>query len=96
MIDAAIASRGSITVVGLIFLLGALGFFGAVSRGINRAFTDGKPLFILREKLLGILLILFSGGLILASVAIGFVTSYLQNATGDVVDRFQGGDVAVA
>ena len=40
------------------------GFFGAVSRGINRAFTDGKPLFILREKLLGILLILFSGGLI--------------------------------
>lgn len=97
MIDAAIASRGSITLVGIIFLLwGALGFFGAVSRGINRAFTDGKPMFILREKLLGILLILFSGGLILASVAIGFVTSYLQNATRDVVDRFQGGDVVVA
>jgi membrane protein len=97
MIDAAIRSRGSITIVGLIFLLwGALGFFGAVSRGINRAFTDGKPLFILREKVLGILLILFSGGLILASVAIGFVTSYLQNATRDIVDRFQGGDVAVA
>jgi membrane protein len=97
MIDAAIASRGSITLVGIIFLLwGALGFFGAVSRGINRAFTDGKPMFILREKLLGILLILFSGGLILASVAIGLVTSYLQNATRDIVDRFQGGDVAVA
>ena len=72
------------------------GFFGAVSRGINRAFSDGKPLFILREKLLGILLILFSGGLILASVAVGLVTSYLQNATRDIVDRFQGGDVAVA
>lgn len=97
MIDAAIRSRGSITLVGLIFLLwGALGFFGAVSRGINRAFSDGKPLFILREKLLGILLILFSGGLILASVAIGLVTSYLQNATANVVDRFQGGDLAVA
>jgi membrane protein len=97
MIDAAINSRGSITLVGFIFLLwGALGFFGAVSRGINRAFTDGKPLFILREKLLGLLLILFSGGLILASVAIGFVTSYLQNEARDVVDRFQGGDVAVA
>ena len=97
MIDAAVRSRGSITVVGLIFLLwGALGFFGAVSRGINRAFTDGKPLFILREKLLGILLILFSGGLILASVAIGIVTSYLQNAAANVVDRFQGGDLAVA
>lgn len=97
MIDAAIASRGSITLVGIIFLLwGALGFFGAVSRGINRAFSDGKPLFILREKLLGILLILFSGGLILASVAVGLVTSYLQNAARDIVDRFQGGDVAVA
>ena len=53
MIDAAVSSRGSLTVVGFIFLLwGALGFFGAVSRGINRAFSDGKPLFILREKLL--------------------------------------------
>lgn len=97
MIDAAINSRGSITVVGFIFLLwGALGFFGAVSRGINRAFTDGKPLFILREKLLGLLLILFSGGLILASVAIGFVTSYLQNEAREIVDRFQGEDVALA
>ena len=97
MIDAAISSRGSITIVGFIFLLwGALGFFGAVSRGINRAFTDGKPLFILREKLLGILLILLSGGLILASVAIGFVTSYIQNNTREIVDRLQGGDVAVA
>ena len=97
MIDAAVSSRGSLTVVGFIFLLwGALGFFGAVSRGINRAFSDGKPLFILREKLLGILLILFSGGLILASVAVGLFTSYLQNAARDVVDRFQGGDVTVA
>ena len=97
MIDSAIKSRGSITLVGFIFLLwGALGFFGAVSRGINRAFTDGKPMFILREKLLGILLILFSGGLIVASVAIGFLTSYLQNAARNVVDRFQGGDVTVA
>ena len=97
MIDAAIASRGSITVVGLIFLIwGCFGFFGAVSRGINRAFSDGKPLFILREKLLGVLLILFSGGLILASVAIGFVTSYLQNSTREIVDRLTGGDVVVA
>lgn len=97
MIDAAIRSRGSITAVGLIFLLwGALGFFGAVSRGINRAFNDGKPLFILREKLLGLLLILFSGGLILASVALGFVTSYLQNRAATIVDRFQGGDLVVA
>jgi len=97
MIDAAVNSRGSLTIVGLIFLLwGALGFFGAVSRGINRAFSDGRPLFILREKLLGILLILFSGGLILASVAVGIVTSYLQNAARDVVDRFQGGDLTVA
>ncbi|HEY8180092.1 MAG TPA: YihY/virulence factor BrkB family protein [Candidatus Limnocylindria bacterium] len=97
MIDAAVASRGSLTIVGLIFLAwGALGFFGAVSRGINRAFSDGKPLFILREKLLGILMILFTGGLLLASVAVGLVTSYLQNAARDVVDRFQGGDVTVA
>lgn len=97
MIDAAIRSRGSITAVGLIFLLwGALGFFGAVSRGINRAFNDGKPLFILREKLLGLLLILFSGGLILASVALGFVTSYLQNRAATIVDSFQGGDLVVA
>jgi membrane protein len=97
MIDAAVNSRGSLTLVGFVFLLwGALGFFGAVSRGINRAFSDGKPLFILREKLLGILLILFSGGLLLASVAIGLVTSYLQNAARDIVDRFQGGDVTVA
>ncbi|HKO33906.1 MAG TPA: YihY/virulence factor BrkB family protein [Candidatus Limnocylindria bacterium] len=97
MIDAAISSRGSITIIGIVFLLwGALGFFGAVSRGINRAFSDGRPLFILREKLLGILLILFSGGLILASAAIGFVTSYIQNNTREIVDRIQGGDVAMA
>ena len=29
-------------------------------------------------------------------MAIGFVTSYLQNRTAAVVDRFQGGDVVVA
>jgi membrane protein len=97
MVDAAVNSRGSLTVVGLIFLAwGAMGFFGAVSRGINRSFSDGKPLFILREKLLGLLLILVSGGLIFASVAIGFVTSFLQNRAADFVDRFRGGDLVVA
>ena len=58
MIDAVIASRGSITIVGFIFLLwGALGFFGAVTGASTAPSATASAVHPAREAA-GILLIL--------------------------------------
>lgn len=96
VIDAAIESRGSITVIGFGFLLwSGLGIFSALSSGISRAFDNAPPRSFLKDKLVGLLLMAITGLLSIGSLAIGIVTGILQQAAGDVLSRVPGGGTAV-
>jgi membrane protein len=96
VIDAVIASRGGISLFGVVFLVfGALGIFSAVNKGISRAFATGKPRPFLKDQLLGLTLIAITGVLGLASIAIGIVTGIIQTAAGDAARAVPGGEWAV-
>jgi membrane protein len=96
VIDAVIASRAGISLFGLIFLLwGALGIFSAVTQGVGRAFEATTPRPFWQDKLIGLLLMLVTGVLGVASVAIGIVTGILQSATKEVLSAVPGGGVAL-
>lgn len=96
VIDAAIASRGSIGVIGFAFLLwSALGIFSALSNGIGRAFENAPPRPFIKDKLVGLLLMAVTGVLALASLVIGIVTGILQRAATDVLGDIPGGGTAV-
>jgi membrane protein len=97
VIDAVIASRGGISLFGLVFLLwGALGIFSAVTQGVGRAFGATTPRPFWQDKLIGLLLMLITGVLGVASVVIGIVTGILQAATGKLLAAIPGGGLAVA
>jgi membrane protein len=96
VIDAAIESRGSMTIIGFGFLLwSGLGIFSALSSGISRAFDNAPPRAFLRERLVGLLLMAVTGLLAASSLVIGIVTGILQQAAGDVLARVPGGGTAV-
>jgi membrane protein len=96
IIDGAIEARGSLTIVGFALLTWAgLGVFSALSSGIGRVFEQAPPRSFLMDKLLGLLLMLLTGGLALASLIIGIVTGVLQSAAGDLVADLPGGGMAV-
>jgi membrane protein len=97
VIDAVIASRGGISLFGLIFLIwGALGIFSAINQGVGRAFGVEAPRPFWQDKLIGLVLMIVTGLLGVASVAIGIVTGILQSATADVLDRVPGGYLALS
>ena len=92
IVDSILAARGGIGLLSAVLLTwGALGFFGALSRGISRAFQMAPPRPFWREKLLAIGLMVLFGGLILASVVIGLVTGILVGLADDVVGGVPGG-----
>jgi membrane protein len=96
VIDAVIAARAGISVFGVIFLAwGALGIFSAITQGVGRAFaaTDPRPFW--QDKLIGLVLMLITGVLGIASVAIGILTGILQSATQDVLRAVPGGYLAL-
>jgi membrane protein len=96
VIDAVIESRGGISLFGLIFLVwGALGIFSAVNKGISRAFAVTTQRPFLQDQLLGLTLMVITGLLGVASVAIGIVTGILQEAAGDAVSTVPGGEWAL-
>jgi membrane protein len=96
VIDAVIASRAGISLFGLIFLLwGALGIFAAITQGVGRAFEAPAPRPFWQDKLIGLLLMLVTGLLGIASVAIGILTGLLQSATEDVLSTVPGGGLAL-
>ena len=97
VIDAVIESRAGISLFGLIFLIwGALGIFSAVNQGVGRAFAVTKPRPFWQDKLIGLLLMVVTGLLGVASVAIGIVTGIIQAATDDVLARVPGGYLAIS
>lgn len=96
VIDAAIESRGSMTIIGFAFLLwSGLGIFSALSTGISRVFDNAPPRPFLKDKLLGLLLMAITGVLAISSLVIGIVTGILQEAAADVLARIPGGSTAV-
>ena len=96
VIDAVIASRGGISLFGLIFLIwGALGIFSAINQGVARAFSIDERRPFWQEKLIGLLLILVTGLLGIGSVVIGMLTGILQSASADVLARIPGGSFAL-
>jgi membrane protein len=91
VIDAVIASRGGMSIVGAVFLLwSALGVFGALSQGIGRAFEAAEPRPFLQDKLLGLFLMALTGVLAVGSMVIGIVTGAIQAAAEDVVGEAAG------
>jgi membrane protein len=97
VIDAVIASRAGISLFGLIFLIwGALGIFSAINQGVGRAFAVTTPRPFWQDKLIGLLLMVVTGLLGVASVVIGIVTGIVQAATDDVLARVPGGYVALS
>ena len=96
VIDAAIESRGSMTVIGFGFLLwSALGIFSALSNGISRVFENAPPRPFLKDKLVGLLLMAITGVLAIASLVIGIITGVLQQAAEDLVAELPGGGTVV-
>jgi membrane protein len=96
IIDAVVESRGGISLFGLIFLIwGALGVFSAVNRGVSRAFSAATPRPFWQDKLVGLLLMIVTGLLGVASMVIGIVTGIVQSAAGDVVTDVPGGYLAL-
>ena len=96
VIDAAIESRGTLTIVGLGLLVwSAMGIFSALSNGISRVFENAPRRPFLQDKLVGLLLMALTGVLALASLVIGIVTGVLQQAAGRVLADLPGGGTAV-
>jgi membrane protein len=96
IIDSVIESRGAMTVISFGFLLwSALGIFSALSSGISRVFENTPPRPFLADKLLGLVLMGMTGGLAVASLAIGIVTGILQEATSRLLSGVPGGETAI-
>lgn len=96
VIDAAIESRGTLTIIGFGFLLwSALGIFSALSNGISRVFENAPRRPFLQDKLVGLLLMALTGVLAIGSLVIGVVTGVLQQAAESVLAELPGGGTAV-
>jgi len=96
VIDGAIESRGSMTIVSLAFLTWAgLGIFAALSSGIGRVFERVPRRSFLMEKLLGLLLMGLIGVLAIASLVIGIATGVMQSVASELVADLPGGETAV-
>jgi membrane protein len=70
--------------------------FSAVSKGISTAFVAATPRPFLQDKLLGLLLMMITGLLGVASVVIGIVTGIVQSAAVDTLERVPGGYLALS
>lgn len=96
VIDATIESRGSMTIISFAFLAWAgLGIFSAMSNGIGRVFERAPRRSFIMDKLIGIMLMLLTGVLAVASLIIGIATGVLQSATSDLLGSVPGGGTVV-
>ncbi|MDP9467590.1 MAG: YihY/virulence factor BrkB family protein [Chloroflexota bacterium] len=89
IVDGIIASRGGITVVSIAILVwGSLGFFGALSTGVGRAFAVGVRRPFWEDKLIGLVLLATTGSLVIVGVGIGIVTGL----AAELASRVPGGE----
>lgn len=96
VIDAAIASRGGMTIIGFAFLAwSGLGVFSALSGGISRVFDNAPRRPFLADKLVGLVLMAMTGVLAVGALVIGVATGILQAAATDLVAGVPGGGTAI-
>jgi len=88
VVESIIASRGGVTIVSVPLLAwGAIGFFGALSTGVGRAFATSTRRPFWQDKLIALLLLGGSGLLTLIAVSIGLA----ESITARLADRIPGG-----
>jgi len=89
IVDSIIASRGGITVVSIIILAwGSLGFFGALSTGVGRAFAVPARRPFWQDKLIGLVLLAATGTLVIVGVGIGIAAGI----AAELATRVPGGE----
>ena len=88
IVESIIESRGGVTIVSVAILgWGAIGFFGALSTGVGRAFatTTRRPFW--QDKLIGLFLLGGAGLLTLVSIGIGLA----EGIAARLASRIPGG-----
>jgi membrane protein len=91
IVDSIIESRGGVTVVSIPLLAwGAIGFFGALTTGIGRAFATSTRRPFWQDKLIALVLLGGSGVLMVISIGIGLAQGILSK----LATRLPGGDNA--
>jgi membrane protein len=96
IVESIIESRGGITIVSLgILAWGAIGFFGALSTGVGRAFatTTRRPFW--QDKLIGLLLLGGAGLLTLGSIGIGLAEGIATRLASRIPGGGRGGALLV-
>jgi membrane protein len=91
IVDSIIESRGGVTLVSIPLLAwGAIGFFGALTTGIGRAFATSTRRPFWQDKLIALVLLGGSGVLMVFSIGIGLA----QGILAKLATRLPGGDGA--
>ena len=91
IVQSIIDARGGITVVSVALLAwGGLGFFGALTTGVGRAFATSTHRPFWQDKLISLLLLGVSGGLTLISVGVGLGTGIATR----LASRLPGGNAS--
>jgi membrane protein len=91
IVQSIIDSRGGVTIVSVVILAwGAIGFFGALSTGVGRAFATSTQRPFWQDKLIGLLLMGGAGLLALIAIGIGLA----EGIAARVASRIPGGDRA--
>jgi membrane protein len=96
IVESIIESRGGITIVSVAILAwGAIGFFGALSTGVGRAFatTTRRPFW--QDKLIGLLLLGGAGLLTLGSIGIGLAEGIATRLASRIPGGGRSGELLV-
>ena len=97
MIDATLASRGTLTVVGVVVLVwSALGLFASISRGVSRVFDTEPPQLIMWDQFRGLLLMGLTGVLAVGAVAVGIVTGAVERFAAEALAELPGAAAALS
>lgn len=96
VVESIIASRGGLTLVSLAILAwGALGFFGALTTGVGRAFATSTRRPFWQDKLISLLLLVAAGALALIAVGIGLGTGIAARMASRLPGGETGGRLAL-
>jgi membrane protein len=96
VVDSIIASRGGLTFISLAILAwGALGFFGALTTGVGRAFATSTRRPFWQDKLISLLLLVAAGAVALGAVGIGLGTGIAARMASSLPGWGSGGRLAL-
>jgi membrane protein len=96
IVESIIEARGGVTIVSVAILAwGAIGFFGALSTGVGRAFatTTRRPFW--QDRLIGLLLLGGAGLLTLSSIGIGLVEGIATRLASRIPGGGHSGELLV-